>query len=117
MKKKSGAILVIGLLLALGVMVLAGCGKSYPYGTGGPGFTELKTPVVAAANPAELPADFNKIEMGMTTEQVKQLVGYPATIQDIEGKRVYKYYVNDGKNRLYVNFMDNKVESMTLSTP
>jgi SmpA / OmlA family len=127
MKKKSGAILVIGLLLVLCVMVLfaAGCGKTYPYGTGGPGFTELKTPVVAPANAADLPADYNKIEVGMSTEEVKAILDFPATIQDIDGKRVYKYYVPFGEegtdnwtvNRLYINFVDDKVESMDLSTP
>lgn len=117
MKKKRGAILVIGLLFVLGLMVVfaAGCGNTDR--ASDLGMKELVTPVVAAANPADLPADFNKIELGMSMDQVEDLVGSPATIQDIEGKMVYKYFINEGHNRLYVNFMDDKVESMTLSTP
>ncbi len=117
MKKKRGAILVIGLLLVLGLMVLftAGCGNT---DRGSDlGMEDLVTPVVTAADPAQLPADFNKIEMGMTTTEVKDLVDFPATIQELDGKLVYKYFVNEGRNRLYINFVDDKVESMELSTP
>lgn len=127
MKKKSGAILVIGLLVVLGVtaVLTSGCGKQYPYGTGGPGFGELYTPVVAPVTAADLPPDYNKVEVGMTTQEVKDLLDYPATIQDIGGKRVYKYYVPFGEegtdswtvNRLFIKFVDDKVESMELSTP
>jgi hypothetical protein len=127
MRKKPGAILGIGLLVVLGVVMLfsTGCGKEYPYGTGGPGFTELLTPTPMPVTAAELPDPYNQVEAGMSYDQVTDLLDYPSTIQDIGGKRVYKYFVREGEdntdsftvNRLYINFMDEKVSDMMLSVP
>ena len=127
MRKKPGAILGIGLLVVLGVVMLfgTGCGKSYPYVEGAPGFTELVTPTPMPVTAAELSDPYNKVEVGMTYEQVEDLLDDPATIQDIGGKRVYKYFVAEGEdntpeftvNRLYINFMDEKVSDMVLSVP
>ena len=117
MKKKYGAILAMCLLVALSAMVLgtAGCGNT-DRGTD-VGMEASVTPVEKAITAAELDGDFAKLEVGMTTEQVKDLLNYPITIQDIAGKRVYKYYVMDGKARLFLSFTDNKLEGMMLSTP
>lgn len=116
MKKKRGAILVMCLIVALAAMaLLVGCGNT---DRGSDiGMEDLVTPVVAPVDASELPGDFANIKVGMTTDEVKNLVSYPATVQDLEGKRVYKYFINEGQNRLYINFMDEKVESMDLSTP
>jgi hypothetical protein len=117
MKKKYGAILVMCLLVALGAMVLgtAGCGNT---DRGSDiGAEASVTPVEKAVTGADLDGDFAKLEMGMTTEQVKALLNYPITIQDIAGKRVYKYYVMDGKAKLFLSFTNDKLEGMLLSTP
>lgn len=117
MKKKYSAILVMCLLVALGAMLLAtaGCGNT-DRGTD-VGMEASVTPVLAPVEASALPGDFAKLEVGMTTQEVKDLLSYPDTIQDLEGKRVYKYFINDGKNRLYVAFVDDKLEGMILSTP
>lgn len=117
MKKKYGAILVMILLVALAAMVLGttGCGNT-DRGTD-VGMEDAVTPVEKAVTNADLDGDFAKLEMGMTTAQVKELLGYPVTIQDTEGKRVYKYYVMEGKGKLFISFTDEKLTGMLLSTP
>jgi predicted small secreted protein len=117
MKKKYGALLVMILLVALAAMVLGatGCGNT-DRGTD-VGMEDAVTPVEKAVTNADLDGDFAKLEMGMTTAAVKDLLGYPVTIQDKAGKRIYKYYVMDGKGKLFISFMDDKLEGLLLSTP
>ena len=117
MKKKYGAILVMILLVALAAMVLGttGCGN-LERGTD-VGMEDAVTAVEKAVTNADLDGDFAKLEMGMSTAQVQALLGYPVYIQDIAGKRVYKYYVADGKGRLFISFTDDKLSGMVLSTP
>jgi outer membrane protein assembly factor BamE (lipoprotein component of BamABCDE complex) len=117
MKKKYGAILVMILLVALAAMVLGttGCGNT-DRGTD-VGMEDAVTAVEKAVTNADLDGDFAKLEMGMTTAQVQELLGYPVTIQDVAGKRVYKYYVMDGKGKLFISFTDDKLTGMILSTP
>ena len=53
----------------------------------------------------------------MTTAQVQDLLGYPVYIQDKAGKRIYKYYVMDGKAKVFLSFADDKLDGLLLSTP
>jgi outer membrane protein assembly factor BamE (lipoprotein component of BamABCDE complex) len=117
MKKKYGALLVMILLVALAATVLGatGCGNT-DRGTD-VGMEDAVTAVETAVTNADLDGDFAKLEMGMTTAQVTELLGYPVTIQDVAGKRVYKYYVMDGKGKLFISFTDDKLTGMILSTP
>lgn len=117
MKKKYGAILVMILLVALAAMVLGttGCGNT-DRGTD-VGMEAAVTPVEKAITAADLDGDFAKLEMGMTTAQVKDLLGYPVYIQDKAGKRIYKYYVMDGKAKVFLSFTDDKLDGLLLSTP
>jgi len=80
-----------------------------------------------AAN--DLPEPFNTLKVGMTADEVESEYGYPATIQDTDvmtgdvdpvetkqtypdevrtllngGGVVYKYFIEDGKSRLYLVF-------------
>ncbi len=122
MKRKRSAFLLMCLLVAAAAMLLvaAGCGNTdrgqEEFGST-VGMEDTVTPVVEQVDASTLPGDFATLKVGMTTSEVKDVVDYPATIQDIHGKRVYKYFINDGRNRLYINFVDDKVESFTLSTP
>ena len=117
MKKKYGAILVMILLVALAAMVLGttGCGST-ERGTD-VGMEDAVTAVEKAVTNADLDGDFAKLDMGMSTAQVKDLLNYPVTIQDLEGKRIYKYYMLDGKAKLFISFTDDKLTGMIMTSP
>jgi hypothetical protein len=117
MKKKYGAILVMALLVALAAMVLGttGCGNTDR--DTDVGMDEAVTAVEKAVTNADLDGDFAKLEMGMSTAQVKDLLNYPVTIQDLEGNRVYKYYMLDGNAKLFISFTDDKLTGMMMTTP
>ncbi len=57
------------------------------------------------------------IWLATSTAQVKDLLNYPVTIQDLEGNRVYKYYMLDGNAKLFISFTDDKLTSMMMTTP
>jgi outer membrane protein assembly factor BamE (lipoprotein component of BamABCDE complex) len=118
MKRKHGAILVMCLLAAVAMMAsLTACGMTNEERGIDVGLEESVTPIIAPVDASELPGDFASLTVGMTTDEVRDLLGYPATIQEIEGKQVHKYFINEGKNRLYLMFMDEKLSGMELSTP
>ena len=78
-----------------------------------PGYTQEKkkvppTPTPEDVNPADLPETFNQLQIGMTTTQVKGLLGYPVTIIPKEDKmREWKYYLPGGEARLFLNIKDD----------
>jgi hypothetical protein len=88
-----------------------------------PGFAKGKTAIPPTkppvdVKPADLPDNFNQLKIGMTSEQVKGLLGYPATIRPMgQGKREWKYFIRNGEARLFLNFQDNKIVSLQQLTP
>ena len=89
-----------------------------------PGYAQSKTvipptPPAVDVNPADLPEKFNQLKVGMTEDQVKQLLGYPVTIRPKgeNRKREWKYYLPGGVARLYLNFEANKIMSIQKRTP
>jgi hypothetical protein len=88
-----------------------------------PGFAQEKTAIPPAkppvdVQPADLPEKFNQLKMGMTSEQVKGIVGWPATIRPMgKDKREWKFFILKGEARLFLNFQDNKIVSLQQSTP
>ena len=75
------------------------------------------TPAPVDVTPADLPGKFNQLKVGMTTDEVQKMLGYPVTIIPKQDKREWKYYLPEGKARLFLNFKDNKVESIQRLTP
>jgi len=88
-----------------------------------PAYGQEKAAIPPAAdpeyvNPTDLPEKFGQLKMGMTSEEVQALLGWPATIQPMgEGKRQWKYFLPGGVARLYLNFQDNKIVSFQQRTP
>jgi hypothetical protein len=87
-----------------------------------PGYAQEKkkippTPPPEDVNPADLPEEFNKLKIGMTSNQVKDLLGYPVTIIPKEDMREWKYYLPGGVARLFLNIKDDKIVSIQKLTP
>ena len=98
---------VVAVLAAL-MLVAAGCGSDVeaPEAVSEPDM-EVKAVVVAT----ELPSDFEGVDMGVSADDVKNAAGYPATIQEVDGNRVWKYFIDDGKARLLFVFDGNEGDS------
>ena len=75
------------------------------------------TPVPVDVGPADLPGKFNQLKVGMATDQVQKLLGYPVTIIPMAEMREWKNYLPGGKARLFLYFKDNKIESIKRLTP
>ncbi len=109
--KKSYSVLTLTCLVMVFTMVLT------------PGYAQSKTAIPPTSpavdvNPVDLPEKFNQLKVGMTEDQVKQLLGYPVTIIPTgNNKREWKYYFPGGVARLYLNFQDNKIVSIQKRTP
>lgn len=67
-------------------------------------------PAASAPSAAPTPADFNRLQLGMTTEQVRQLVGNPSKVEQKGQKVEWKYYTSQGK--LEIEFLADKIASI-----
>lgn len=108
---------VVAMLAAL-MLVAAGCGSDLeaPEAVADPDM-EIKAVVVAT----DLPSGFEGVDLGVTADEVKDAANYPATIQEVDGNRVWKYFIDEGKARLFFVFDgdtgDSKLMEMYKLTP
>lgn len=107
MKTRSANLLRVAGLLAAVIMlaVMFACNQ----GNSGQNATSAAPTAQAAANPSAAPAaapaqptaaDFTQVQVGMTTQQVAQLLGQPANIKQEHGMTEWQYYAPQGKFEL-----------------
>ncbi len=120
MKNKFSVLALACMVAALAalMMVAAGCGSDIeaPEAVAEPDM-EVEVAIVAT----ELPGAFEGVDIGVTADEVKDAANYPATIQEVDGSRVWKYFIDDGKARLFFVFDgtegDAKLTRMYKLTP
>ena len=111
---------IIGLILVIISLVVLGCQSPPPAQTPPPPASTAQTPPPAATVPTPAPAgtaqtapagtpsqDPNQIQVGMTGEQVQQIMGAPGQIKQKGAMVEWKYYTPQGK--VEVKLQNNKV--------
>jgi hypothetical protein len=110
MKNRFSVLALACMVVALAalMMVAAGCGSDIeaPEAVAEPDM-EVEVAVVAT----DLPSAFEGVDVGVTADEVKDAANYPATIQEVDGNRVWKYFIDDGKARLFFVFDGNQGDS------
>lgn len=120
MKKKMVRISgIVGLILVIISLVVLGCQSPPPAQTPPPA-SSSQTPAPAATAPTPAPAgtaqtpsagtpsqDPNQIQVGMTSDQVKQIMGAPGEIKQKGAMIEWKYFTPQGK--VEVKLQNDKV--------
>ena len=110
---------IVGLILVIVSLVVLGCQSPPPAETPPPA-SSPQTPAPAGTVPTPAPAgtaqtpqagtpsqDPNQIQVGMTSDQVKQIMGAPGEIKQKGAMTEWKYYTPQGK--VEVKLQNDKV--------
>lgn len=111
---------IIGLMLMIISLVVLGCQSPPPAQTPAPPASSSQSPAPAGTAPTPAPTattpapqagtpsqDPNQIQVGMTGEQVQQIMGAPGQIEQKGAMVEWKYYTPQGK--VEVKLQNNKV--------
>lgn len=120
MKRKYSVLALACLMALLGVLAIAatGCGSDLeaPDSVATPG-QENRQDLTSAA---ELPGDYAQLQPGMTRQEVRDLLGYADTIQLTDNdadRQLWKYFIDEGNARLFLQFGQDQLQSMYTLTP
>ncbi|MEW6185803.1 MAG: outer membrane protein assembly factor BamE [Thermodesulfobacteriota bacterium] len=121
-KNRKRIYLMAGLVLMAGVLSLSGCSREQaaPPASAPPAPTAGTQPPAGATPPATgsvQPATapnplqtINQVQMGMTSEQVQQIMGAPSQTKQKGTKLEWEYFSPQGK--VEIEFLNNQVSSI-----